>query len=393
LVGGDRHDGRGAMKRSGILGHQGLTSIFAALLFAGGLAACAPDVDEGKSAERAVETPRAVRTAKVEMRPLTGGLAASGVLIAREEAAVGSELAGYRVARVLKEEGSFVRAGEPLVVLDDALIRAQIDQASANLQQQRVAAQQREREAERVRGLDAEGILAREAVEERRFGAESARAGVAASQAQVAELRTRQSRLTIRAPVSGVVLERNVRPGDISGAGGEPYFRIARGGLIELDAEVSEAVLPQIRGGDRARVTLPSGQVADGVVRLVSPVVDPQTRLGRVRVLLSPGPGQRPGGFGRAEFNQVQQSAPAVPEAAVRFDADGASLMVVGAGNKVSRVPVRTGRRANGYVELVQGPPAGSQVLLGGAAFVLEGDIVRPVGANAPLGPTPQGAG
>lgn len=360
------------------------------------LTACAPDNEaaEGASATRAAETPRAVRTVRVEMRPLAGGLSASGVLVAREEAAVGAELPGYRIARVLAEEGSRVSAGQPLVVLDDALLRAQVDQANAQLQQQRVAAQQAEREAARVRGLDAEGILAREAVEQRRFSAESAGAGVVAAQAQVAELQTRRNRLTIRAPVSGLVLERNVRPGDISGAGGEPYFRIARGGLMELDAEVTEAALPQISSGDRARVVLPSGATVDGTVRLVSPVVDPETRLGRVRVLLSPGPGQRPGGFGRAEFTQVQQSAPAVPEAAVRFDADGASVMLVGEGSRVRRVPVRTGRRANGFVELVQGPPPGSQVLLGGAAFVLDGDVVRPVAATAPLAPTPpQGAG
>lgn len=355
----------------------------AGALLAGAAVGCAPEVKEQAEAPSA-ETPRAVRTARVEMRPLTGGLTSSGVLVAREEAAVGAELAGYRVSRVLADVGDRVSAGEPLVVLDDALIRAQMDQANANLQQQRVAAQQAQREAERVRGLDSEGVLAREAVEQRRFSAESATAGVAASQAQVAELRTRQQRLTVRAPVSGLVLERNIRPGDISGAGGQPYFRIARGGLMELDAEVSEAVLPQIKPGDRARVTLPSGETVDGAVRVVSPVVDPQTRLGRVRVLLNPGPGQRPGGFGRAEFTQVRQSAPAVPETAVRFDADGASLMVVGAGNKVNRVPVRTGRRANGYVELVEGPPPGSQVLLGGAAFVLEGDVVRPLAATAP---------
>jgi HlyD family secretion protein len=320
-----------------------LRSLLALLLIGGSLVACAPDVDEKAVGKAAVETPRAVRTARVEMRPLTGGLAASGLLVAREEAAVGAELAGYRVARVLKEEGSFVRAGEPLVVLDDALIRAQIDQASANLQQQRVAAQQRDREAERVRGLDAEGILAREVVEERRFGADSARAGVAASQAQLAELRTRQGRLTIRAPVSGLVLERNVRPGDISGAGAEPYFRIARGGLVELDAEVSEAVLPQIRSGDRARVTLPSGVTADGVVRLVSPVVDPQTRLGRVRVLLSAGPGQRPGGFGRPSSRRCSRARRAVPEGGRplrrrRRLADGGRRRQQG-----RRVPVRTG--------------------------------------------------
>lgn len=367
--------------------------LIVALVLAAGVSACAPEVDERAEAGRTAEEPRAVRTARVEMRPLAGGLSASGVLVAREEAAVGAELAGYRVARVLKEEGSFVRAGEPLVVLDDALIRAQIDQAAANLQQQRVAAQQAEREAARVRGLDAEGILARETVEGRSFGAQTAAAGVTASQAQLAELRTRQGRLTVRAPVSGLVLSRTIRPGDISGAGGEPWFRIARGALFELDAEVSESLLPQIRPGDRATVTLPSGATVDGTVRLVSPLVDPQTRLGRVRVLLNPGPGQRPGGFGRAEFSGVAQSAASVPEAAVRFDADGASVMVVDTANKVRRVPVRTGRRAGGFVELIQGPPPGSQVLLGGASFVLDGDVVRPVAPTAPLNPPASGAG
>jgi HlyD family secretion protein len=337
-----------------------------------------------------------VRVARIENRSATGGLTATGQLVAREEAAVGAELAGYRVSRVLAEAGDRVSAGQPLVQLDDALLRAQIDQANASLQQQRVAAQRAEREAARVKGLDVEGVLARETVEERSFGAQSAQAGVRAAQAQVEELRTRQSRLAIRAPVSGLVLERTVRPGDISGAGAQPYFRIARGGLMELNAELSEAELARIRPGDRATVSLPSGATATGVVRVIDPLVDPATRLGRVRVLLQPGPGQRPGGFGTATFSQTSTSAVVAPEAAVRFDADGPSMMVVGPGNKVREMSVRTGRRAEGYVEIVQGPPAGSMVLLGGSAFVLEGDTVRPVLATtaaAPARTAPQAGG
>ena len=70
------------------------------------------------------------------------------------------------------------------------------------------------------------------------------------------------------------------------------------------------------------------------------------------------------------------------PEAAIRFDADGPSLIVIQPDNTVRRVPVRTGRRAEGYVELTQGPPPGSRVALGGSAFVLEGDKVNPVAAG-----------
>jgi HlyD family secretion protein len=343
------------------------------------LAGCGAREAEQAEAAASTETPRTVRVVRVENRALSGGLTATGRLEPREEAAVGAELAGYRVARVLVDEGAVVGAGQPLVQLDDTLLRAQVDQAAATVQQQRVAAEQASREAQRVQGLAQEGVLATEAVEERRFAAERARAAVRAAEAQLAELQTRRQRLTVRSPVSGRVLERTIRPGDISGAGGSPWFRIARGGLLELSAELGEPELALIRPGDRASVALPGGETAEGVVRLIEPEIDAQTRLGRARILLTPGPGQRAGGFGTASFTQVQTSARAVPEAAVRYTSDGPTMMVVGPQNRVRQLQVRTGRRANGYVELTQGPEVGTLVLLGGASFVLQGDRVKPV--------------
>ena len=68
-----------------------------------------------------------------------------------------------------------------------------------------------------------------------------------------------------------------------------------------------------------------------------------------------------------------------IPESALRFDADGASVMTLEAGDRVRRIPVRTGQHANGMVQLLSGPQPGTLVLLGGGAFVLDGDTVRPV--------------
>ena len=160
-------------------------------------------------------------------------------------------------------------------------------------------------------------------------------------------------------------------------------FRIARDGLVELDAEVPETDVGKIAVGSRAQVELPSGATAPGVVRLVSPRVDMQTKLGRARISLTPRADLRPGGFARATFGQSSRSVTAVPEGAIRYDADGASVMVVQPDNKVRRTSVRTGGRAGGWVELVQGPPVGARVALGGSAFVLDGDTVRPVEAAA----------
>ena len=356
------------------------------LLAAGGaLTGCgkppAPVVDDRASA-------RSVRIGHVEMRPLAGGLSTSGVLVSREEAAVNAELSGYRVAKVFVEANAHVSAGQPLAQLDDTLLKAQIAQQTALVAQQQVAAEQADRQAKDVAGLDNQGVISSEQIDTRRYQARSSRAALQAQAAQLNDLKTRQERLTIRAPVGGLVLERNVRPGDISAVSAtSPMFRMARDSLVELEAQVDEASMGGIHVGDAVQVTLPDGASITGHVRLIDPNVDAQTKLGKVRISLPVRADLRPGGFGRASFVALSRTVPAVPETAIRYDANGASVMVVGADDRVAQVPVRTGDHSGGYAELLQGPAAGSRVLLGAAAFVLPGDAVKPVETAAPTDP------
>jgi HlyD family secretion protein len=319
---------------------------------------------------------RSVRVAKVETRSMSGGIAASGLLVSREEAVAGSELVGYRVARVFVEEGAVVRQGQALLQLDDTLLRAQIDQQRALLDQRALAAQIAQSEAQRVDGLEGQGVLSDEQIQQRRFQAANAKAILAAQKAQLNELLTRQARLTVRAPVSGRVLERTVRPGDVSGGGS--YFRIARDGLVELDAEAPEIDLAKLSVGDQAEVTLSSGKTLTGRVRLISPKIDVQSRLGRVRIQLPMDADLRPGGYAKAVFSGSARPVRVVPEASVRFDADGASLMTVAADGKVKQIQIKTGQRSGGFVELIQGPDVGQSVVLGAASFVINGDTVKP---------------
>ena len=367
------------MTRSPLLTARTSAVFLALALSAFGLSACGKGSSGKTKIEGAATAPadmRSVRVIKVESRELTGGLVASGVLVSREEAAVGSELAGFRVARVLVEEGAVVAAGQPLVQLDNTLIQAQIEQQTALVAQQAVAARQSQLQADRVMGLQGQGVVSEEQLQQRQFQAESSRAALAAQTAILNDFKTRQARMTIRAPVSGRVLERTVRPGDISGGG--TYFRIARDNLVELDAEVPERSLSTVQVGDGAEVTLPSGKVVQGKVRLISPRIDAQSRLGRIRVLLPVSNDLRPGGYAQAAFNSATRKATVVPEAAIRFDAEGASVMVVGEGNRVQQVKIKAGQRSEGYVELLEGPPVGATVVKGAGSFVMSGDVVKP---------------
>ncbi len=355
-----------------------LRSPLSALALALLLAACG----KGSADKKTELPPQTVTVAVAAKQDIAGALSASGRLVPREEMAVAADLNGFRVARVLVEEGARVRRGQVLAVLDDSLLRSQIDQVRATLAQQQVAAEQAAAQAERVEGLDGQGVLSKEAIDTRRFAVRSSRAAVASTRAQLNDLLTRQAHLQIRAPADGVVLERAVRPGDTSSTG-TAMFRMARDGLIEFHAEMAEGDVQQIQVGDPAEVVLPSGRRLAGQVRLIGMRVEAQTGLTVARIALPRDPELRQGGFAEARFTRTF-SVLAVPEAAVHFDADGASVRIVDGQDRVRRVAVRTGQRAAGLVEIVSGLPEGSRVAVKGSAFVLNGDKVRIAGAAQP---------
>jgi HlyD family secretion protein len=334
-----------------------------------GLSAC----HKPEQAKPAAAQTRTVSVVRVEQRPVVDSITATGDLTPREEAAVTAEVTGYRVSRVLADVGDYVRAGQTLVQLDPALLQGQLAQAQAQ-------AAQAEDQARRVAGLDDEGVLPQEQIAQRRFQADVARANLR-------DLQTRMRKMAVVAPVSGLILERTVRPGDLSAGGATPWFRMARDGQVELAAQLSQEDLARVRPGQRAQVTLPSGGQVIGVVRLVSPQIDPQTKLGQVRLTLPVRSDIRAGGFGRAAFSDVTSLVLAVPETAIRYDADGASVMVVGEDNRVRRMSIQAGQRGGGFVQLVRGPAAGARVVRNAAGLLIDGDLIKPIEGAAAARP------
>ena len=140
-----------------------------------------------------------------------------------------------------------------------------------------------------------------------------------------------------------------------------------------------EADLAQVKVGDRAKVELPAGDSVTGQVRFISPRVDPQTKLGDVRIALPVRADLRPGGYARAVFQGGASTTKVLPEQGVHFDANGGYVMTVGSDSRVKRVNITTGRRSGGMVEILSGPPVGTKVALGGGVFLLDGDKINAV--------------
>ena len=107
-----------------------------------------------------------------------------------------------------------------------------------------------------------------------------------------------------------------------------------------LQRDRADPVWGRAKPGTAVTVTLPDNSRYNGQVRLVAPSVDANTKLGKVRVRLPVSRALRPGGFGRAQFSGSGTPVLAVPETAVRQDADGVSVMVVDPSNQYKWVAV-----------------------------------------------------
>jgi RND family efflux transporter MFP subunit len=189
---------------------------------------------------------------------------------------------------------------------------------------------------------------------------------------------------TVRAPVSGLILSRNVTRGQIVQAGAE-LFRMVRDGRLELDAQIPERELASVRAGMSAVITSDQAGETAGTVRIVTSEVDPQTRLGIARVSLAGGNGLRPGMFARARIDVGQSPVLTVPSDAVVFREGRAGVYVIGANNTVRFSPVTTGARTGPLVAIESGLTADQRVVVQGAGFLGEGDqvAVRPASPGA----------
>ncbi len=194
------------------------------------------------------------------------------------------------------------------------------------------------------------------------------------------ELQARNARLSVLAPASGLVLERNVEPGQTVSAGSPALFVIAQGGQMELLARVGESELAQLSPGVEAQV-VPVGIDAafTGQVWQIEPTIDPQTRQGTARIALSYAPGLRPGGFATATINSGTIVAPILPESAIQSDQDGSYVYIVGKDNKVAKRKVTTGQVTEQVIAVVAGLTGSERVVLRAGGFLNPGDPVRPV--------------
>ena len=367
-----------------------------------------------------------VTVAIAERSAVQKTIAANGTVEASDLLSVSPRASGLQILSVLVRAGDRVVAGQVLAVLDDAVLRAQIEQAEAQVSSARAQVVQAEAQVAQNRAALAEaservgryeslferGAISAEELTSRRTAAatetqtvasavasvESAEASVRSAQAEVDRLITQLSQTEVLAPEGGVIARKTATVGDTANAG-TPLFEIISGDRLELAVKIPQTQLAQVNPGATVQITSGSDVALQlqGQVRSIDPTVDPQTRQATVNIGLPGSDKLRPGMFLNAAIVTGSQQSVVVPADAVLPQPDGGFIVYTVNANRglnadgsvepqpVSAQAVDVGTRipATGRepakIEITNGLKADVAVVAEGAGYLQDGDLVEVV--------------
>ena len=313
-------------------------------------------------------------------------LTANGNIAAWQEASVGAEIGGLRLAEVLVNVGDTVQRGQVLARFATDAVQADLAQARALVAEASASAQEATANADRVRALLNTGVFSGQQSSQYLTAEQTAKARVESAKAVMAAQLLRLKNTEVRASDSGIISARLATVGAVVGAGSE-LFKLIRQGRLEWRAEVGANELYRLPVGAAVNVAAASGSLVTGRVRTVAPTVDPQTRSGLVYVDLPSGPsrqaGLKAGMFASGEFELGSSPALTVPQQAVVVRDGFSYVFRLNADQRVSQLKVQTGRRVGERVELLDGVGAESSLVASGAGFLNDGDLVKVAPAAA----------
>lgn len=219
-------------------------------------------------------------------------------------------------------------------------------------------------------------------------------ADVRNSAAKVEQLQTQIAQTLVVAPVAGIISEKLARVGDVTGTppqtqvgtvigGTQKLFSIIRDGKLELQAQVPEIQLPQVKLDASVEITsdIDHRVRLQGRVRDIQPQINDKRREATVKIDLPPTNLLKPGMFSRAAITTNTTTGMAVPQKAVQSQADGSAIVFTLSGEDTVRaVKVELGEPLNdNKVEIRKGLQLGQRVVVDGAAYIRDGDKVRVV--------------
>lgn len=318
------------------------------------------------------------RTAVAAARQVPLLATAPGEVQAAQRAEVGTRMMG-NVRRVHVREGDTVRAGAPLVSIDDGDLRAKRAQVEAQIAEARAVVANAEKNAARYEKLYAEKAVSRQRLDDVLTGRDRAQAGLEAALAGLAEIENHLRYLDVTAPVAGLVVRRMVEPGDMASPG-RPLVVLEQTQEMKIVARLGEKDVGAVAAGDTVTVEVTSlpGAVWRAPVARVIPAADPGSRTFDVEALVPNADGRlKSGMFARMLVPTGQRPAVTVPRAAIVERGQLRGVFVVASDGLARLRWIRLGHEVgDGDVEVLAGLAGGETVAFAAASPLAEGDRV-----------------
>ncbi len=344
------------------------------------LLACAREENEQRPAPRPSAKAHLIEIATAEAKTLGRSSVHTGTIRARRSLRVFTQEEG-RITNLPHYEGDLVAEDGLLLSLDDALLRAQLDKATATRHQA-------ELDLKRLEGLNRKKLVSEDELAR-------ARTALEVAHAEESVLRTRLSYTVERAPFAGVVQERLAEPGDVVSKYTHVLTLTDPASLV-IELGVSELVLPRLQVGDPVQVRIDAlgAQSFPGRILRMHPSLDPRTRQGTLEVALTPIPAKATAGqFCRVTVRPSGTKRLLIPFTALRRDRQGEFVFRLDPDRRATRVPVRSGDKFAGRVEILEGLGDGDHVVVRGFLGLRDGMVVKVVARDEKKGPRRQEGG
>jgi HlyD family secretion protein len=369
------------IKTMQIFKRQPTATVVSALVAAGVLATglVAVSVKAADPAKASASSPRAALTVTTTTPQATAiplKISANGNVAAWQEAVIGTEANGLRLAEVRAGVGDVVKKGQVLATFAPDTIQAELNQTRAAVAEAEANLAEASANAQRARELSTTGALSAQQINQYLTAERTAKARLDAQQAAAKTQQLRMQQTRVLAPDNGVISARNATVGAVLPAGME-MFRLIRQGRLEWRAEVPASDLVRLKPGMVATIHTPSGGTIAGKLRMVAPTVDDKTRNGIVYVDMPSSGEARAGMFASGDFDIGAGQGLTLPQSAVQLREGFSYVMRVGPDSKVAETKVSVGRRIGDRVEITKGIDANTRVVASGGGFLADGDVVR----------------
>jgi len=324
--------------------------------------------EEGKPAEEKKNEAVPVEVAAVAERRISASYSGTANLEVPADAQVVAKTSGV-LLRVLVEEGDTVEAGQALAQIDPERMRLEVARAEATMRRLQA-------NFERSKELFERKLVSADANDQLRYEFESAKAAYDLARLEL-------SYTTITAPISGVVAQRMAKPGNLIPLNA-PVYRIVDNSHLEAVLNVPEREMRTMKAGLPIRMLVDAltGQVFEGSVDRISPVVDSQTGTFRVVGVFRGQDQLRPGMFGRLNIVYDERDAALTVPRIALIEGSGESAVFVVKDGKAVRKVIQLGYINGEYAEVMGGLEPGEQVITQGRVAVRDGaevEVLKPI--------------